>query len=140
MFDAPGKIAIAQLAVFAAAFPLALYCLFRHGKHGLLGWFFISVFCVIRVIGSAMVVHDESRQKPLGEGGLIISSVAVAPLIIAIGGIAHESYFILFLGEFSDCPLLTMILDTSPLKHTGVSFLASFPISSCTSDVWEQLQ
>jgi hypothetical protein len=37
MFDTAGKIAIAQLAILAAVIPFALYCLFKYGKHGLLG-------------------------------------------------------------------------------------------------------
>lgn len=91
MFDTSGKIAIAQLVFFAVAIPFALYCLIKHGKHGLLGWFFISAFCAVRIVGSAIIVSDESGQKPVSEAGLIISSVAIAPLIIALGGIAHES-------------------------------------------------
>jgi hypothetical protein len=92
MFDTAGKSAIAQLVFFVAAIPLAIYCLIKHGKHGLLGWFFITTFCAVRIVGAAIIVSAESAQKPVSEAGLIISSVAIAPLIISIGGIAHESY------------------------------------------------
>lgn len=91
MFDTTGKIAIAQLAFFLAAFLPAQYVLFKHGLHGLLGWLFITLFCVIRIVGTAIIIHDESKNNPISEAGLIISSVAIAPMIIAISGIAHES-------------------------------------------------
>lgn len=92
MFDTGGKIAVAQLAFFVIAIFLALYCLVKHGKHGLLGWVFLCVFCTIRIVGAAIIVSDESTNKTVSEAGLIIASVAIAPLIISIGGIAHESY------------------------------------------------
>ncbi|KFY76387.1 hypothetical protein V499_03963 [Pseudogymnoascus sp. VKM F-103] len=92
MFDTAGKIAIAQLAFFIIAIFPALYCLFKHGQHGLLGWGFLCVFCIIRIVGAANIVSDESTNKTLSEAGLIIASVAIAPPIISIGGIAHESY------------------------------------------------
>jgi hypothetical protein len=91
-FDTTGKISIAQLAFFAAALGPANYVLWKHGVQGIMGWLFISLFCVIRIVGAAIIIHDESGGNPVSEAGLIISSVAIAPLIIATSGIAHESY------------------------------------------------
>jgi hypothetical protein len=91
MFDTTGKISIAQLAFFLAAFIPAQYVLFKHRKTGFFGWLFICLFCIIRIVGAAIIIHDESGNNTVSEAGLIISSVAVAPMIIAIGGIAHES-------------------------------------------------
>ncbi|KFZ25178.1 hypothetical protein V502_00347 [Pseudogymnoascus sp. VKM F-4520 (FW-2644)] len=92
MFDTAGKIAIAQLAFFIIAIFPALYCLFKHGQHGLLGWVSLCVFCIIRIVGAAIIVSDESTNKTVSEAGLIIASVAIAPMIISVGGVAHESY------------------------------------------------
>jgi hypothetical protein len=71
---------------------------FTEIKNSRLGPFFLSsltsnlqLLCGIRIIGAAIIIHDESKKNPISEAGLIISSVAVAPMIIAIGGIAHES-------------------------------------------------
>lgn len=75
MFDKAGKIAIAQLAFFIIAIFPALYCLFKHGQLGLLGWGFLCVFCIIRIVGAAIVVSDESTNKTVSEVGLIIASV-----------------------------------------------------------------
>jgi len=91
MFDTTGKIAIAQIAFFLAALLPAQYMLFKHRKYGFLGWLFICLFCIIRIVGAAIIIHDESGNHPISEAGLIISSIAIAPLIISIGGIAHES-------------------------------------------------
>lgn len=91
MFDTTGKIAIAQLAFFLAAVLPAHYCLFKHRGHGFLGWLFLCLFCIIRITGAAIIVADESGNKAVSKAGLIISSVAVAPLILSVAGIAHES-------------------------------------------------
>ncbi|KIM98602.1 hypothetical protein OIDMADRAFT_31384 [Oidiodendron maius Zn] len=92
MFDTTGQISIVQLAFFSVAIWPAFYCLIKHGKHGLLGWIFICLFCTIRIVGAGIIIGDESGDKPLSEGGLILSAVAIAPLVISVGGIAHESY------------------------------------------------
>lgn len=92
MFDTGGKIAIAQLAFFVVAIFPGIYCFFKHGKHGLLGWFFISAFCMVRIVGAGIIVSDESGDKPLSEAGSIISSVAIGPLIISTAAIGQESY------------------------------------------------
>ena len=138
MFDTTGKIAIAQLAFFIIAIPLTLYCLFKHGKHGLLGWFFISLFCIIRIVGAALIISNESANKPLSTAGLIISSVAIAPLIISVGGIAHESYGVTYSLEYLSPHKLTTYLDTSPLSRAGVLFSDFFLTSSFTLVVLEQ--
>lgn len=91
MFDTTGKIAIAQLAFFIAAFIPSQYVLFKHRGTGFFGWLFICLFCIVRIVGAAIIIHDESGNNPVSETGLIISSVAIAPMIISISGIAHES-------------------------------------------------
>ena len=92
MLDTTGQICIVQLAFFSVAILPAFYCLIKHGKHGLLGWICICLFCAIRIAGAGIIIGDESGDKPLSEGGLILSAVAIAPLVISVGGIAHESY------------------------------------------------
>lgn len=91
MFDVTGQVAIAQLAFFLVAVFIACYCLFKHGKQGLPGWVFICLFCVIRIIGSALIISDETGNKPVGKAALVVSSVAVAPLVLSVAGVAHES-------------------------------------------------
>jgi hypothetical protein len=91
MFDTTGHIAIAQLAFFLIAILPANYCLLKHGLPGILGWLFLVMFCLIRIIGTAIIVSDESRNKPVSQAGGIITSIAIAPLIIATAGVAHES-------------------------------------------------
>jgi hypothetical protein len=38
-----------------------------------------------------MIVHYETNNQPVSEAALVISSIAIAPLMIALGAIAHES-------------------------------------------------
>jgi len=92
MFSTSGKISVAQLAFFAAALLPTNYVLFKHRKSGFFGWLFICLLCIIRIVGAAMVIHYESENKPVSEAGLIISSIAVAPMIIGLSGVANESF------------------------------------------------
>jgi len=92
MFDTTGHIAIAQLVFFLIAILPANYCLLKHGLLGILGWLFLVLFCLIRITGAAIIVSDESKNMAISEAGGIITSVAIAPLIIATAGVAHESF------------------------------------------------
>lgn len=86
-----GAVEDAQLAVFAAFLLPSLYILFKHGKRGLLGWLYVHLFCVIRVVGSAMLLHYESKHE-ISEAAMIISSLGLSPLLLSIVSILHEAY------------------------------------------------
>jgi preprotein translocase subunit Sec61beta len=93
MLDDTGNIALAQIIFFGLATVPSLYCLCSHGIIGLPGWIYVTVFCVIRIVGGAILVHFESETNGIGitPTGLIVSSIAIAPLVMAIAGVAHES-------------------------------------------------
>ncbi len=98
MFDTSESIALGQLIFFLVCTPPSFYILFKHLKSNLSGWLFLTVFCTIRIVGSAIVVHSQTTSEPVGKAGSIIPSVAVLPLIIAVTGVGHESYVLLFCG------------------------------------------
>ncbi|KZF24327.1 hypothetical protein L228DRAFT_281412 [Xylona heveae TC161] len=80
----------AQLAVFALLFFPSLYCLFRHGKTGILGWFYVNLFCALRVIGCALTIRDE-HNGTVGTAATIIMSVGLSPLLLSAAGILGEA-------------------------------------------------
>ena len=95
MLDSTGGISVAQITFFIAITPPILYCLWDHGKAGLLGWFFLFTFCMLRIIGAGFVVNSQATGA-VGGVGSIISQVALSPLFFAFCGIQHELY--VFLG------------------------------------------
>jgi hypothetical protein len=69
-----------------------LFTLFRHGRHGILGWFYLQFFCAIRAIGSIIDLKAESNGTTNSTAVVIVNSVGLSPLILAALGIMHEAY------------------------------------------------
>lgn len=78
-------LAIAQLAVYATLALPTQYILIKHGKRGILGWFYVCTFEILRLVGSGMEL-----SKPGSAGAFIISSIGLSPLLLAALGILHE--------------------------------------------------
>lgn len=79
---------IAQLIIFVILLQPAIYCLFKHGRHGLLGWLYLQLFCLVRVVGAAMIIHEKSST---GLAATIVGSFGLSPLLLSAAGILHES-------------------------------------------------
>jgi hypothetical protein len=74
----------AELAIYIAlAFP-TIYLIIKHGRQGFLGWFFLFIFCILRITGNALALKSSSATAS------IISSVGLSPLLLAASGILHE--------------------------------------------------
>jgi hypothetical protein len=80
----------AQLAIYAALSILVIYILFRHGRPGLIGWFYIFGFCSLRVVGGALSLSSEKSGTPSTTAAMI-SSIGLSPLLIGISGLLHEA-------------------------------------------------
>jgi fatty-acid desaturase len=91
MFDDAGNIALAQCIFFGLVIVPAIYCLFTHGTRGLPGWIYVIIFCVMRVTGGAILLNSVTQNLGVTPAGLIVSSVAIAPLVMAVAGVAHET-------------------------------------------------
>ena len=89
MLDSTGGISIAQITLFSVVAPPVLYCLWRHGKAGFLGWFFLLVFCALRIVGAGLVINGQVTGN-VNSTGAVISQVALSPLFFAFCGIQHE--------------------------------------------------
>lgn len=81
---------IAELVIYIFLFQPALYCLWKHGKRGILGWLYLQFFCAIRVVASAVTIHEEDTHTS-GSTSLILSSVGLSPLLLAAAGVLHEA-------------------------------------------------
>ncbi|CAK7218492.1 hypothetical protein SEUCBS140593_003565 [Sporothrix eucalyptigena] len=76
----------AKLAIYIVLIQPSFYTLWKHGRTGLLGWFYLNAFCVLRIVTDAMTLHPNT-----GTATLILASIGLAPLLFATAGILHEA-------------------------------------------------
>jgi hypothetical protein len=81
---------ISQIVIFGLLTPPATYCLFKHGKSGLLGWLFVVSFCFIRTLGAILQYRDE-QNNTVTLSAQIVSNLGITPLLLATAGLLHES-------------------------------------------------
>lgn len=86
------SIAAAKLALYIILAQPAIYCLFKHGKTGFIGWLYVQIFCVLRITTGGIGLHGSSSST----GTVILNSIGLSPLLLAASGILHEAY-VLFL-------------------------------------------
>ncbi|KAL7940978.1 hypothetical protein V8C42DRAFT_361525 [Trichoderma barbatum] len=77
----------AKLAIYLILLQPALFCLWKHGKTGFLGWLFVQLFCVLRIATGGIGLHVDQK----GEAAVILNSIGLSPLLLAISGILHEA-------------------------------------------------
>lgn len=70
------------------SFPV-IYCLVKHRRTGLSGWFYFLAFTTLQVVGSGMIVSAGEHGTP-STTALIITEIGLSPLILGIAGIIHE--------------------------------------------------
>ena len=85
-------VSYAQVVLFIIMIFPALYCAVKHGKHGLLAWPFIVTFCMIRIAGGIITIHNIDTNTPMSIAALVVSSLGINPLIAASEGVLHEAY------------------------------------------------
>ena len=75
-----------------------LYILFRHGWPGFLGWFYLQLFCILRIIGNGLSINTPLDPTPLAgsaassnKATLIVNNIGLSPLLLATAGILHEA-------------------------------------------------
>ena len=84
-------LATASLVIYAILLQPTLYCLWAHGRHGFLGWFYLQIFCLLRVIGNALDLHSTATATKSSHSLLIINNIGLSPLLLATAGILHEA-------------------------------------------------
>lgn len=62
----------------------------KHGKRGFLGYFLLNSFCLLRIIGSAVVIHADATHTN-NKNTLLINSIGLSPLLLACAGVLHEA-------------------------------------------------
>ncbi|KAI9640350.1 hypothetical protein NHQ30_011095 [Ciborinia camelliae] len=87
----PKGLTVVLLIVYIILFQPAIYILFKHGRSGILGWISIQVFCLIRVVGSAITLHEEAIHST-SKWSILVNSIGLSPLLLGSMGILHEAH------------------------------------------------
>ena len=80
-------VAIPQLTVYIILLPLIAYLLYAHGKHGLLGYIYLFLFCALQLISAGLQIASSKSTT-----AAILSSVGLSPLLLALAGVVHEAH------------------------------------------------
>ena len=79
---------IVELAFYAPALLLAVYVVFKHGHGRQLGWIYLAVLAVIRIVGgSTGIVVISHPSQGLTEATTIASTIGLSPLLLAMLGL-----------------------------------------------------
>jgi hypothetical protein len=86
-------LSVVELALYLVLTPITAFLAFRHHLHGLLGHFYLNIFCVIRVVADIVAIaqrnHDPSKPTIINA---VLSSIGLSPLILALAGFIHETH------------------------------------------------
>ena len=79
---------IVQLVYYGIATPLIAYLLFQHGFARQIGWLYLAVLALLRIIGAATgIASVKTPSEGLIETTLICTSVGISPLLLSLLGI-----------------------------------------------------
>jgi low temperature requirement protein LtrA len=82
-------IAVAEEAFYASALLLSLYVTFKHGFSKGSGWVFLTIFCIIRIVGSAAQLATINKTDPQTAEtiALVCAVLGLSPLVLSTLGI-----------------------------------------------------
>jgi hypothetical protein len=89
MVAAAEGIAYGELVVYIPVFFLTLIVVFRHGFKREMGWIYLAIFCIVRIVGAIFKIeashHPDSKTDI--EWATILQSVGLSPLLMASLGL-----------------------------------------------------
>ncbi|KAF2724208.1 hypothetical protein K431DRAFT_282056 [Polychaeton citri CBS 116435] len=86
-------LSIAMLVFYCPALVLSSFIIFKHGLKRQLGWFYLVLLSLLRVIGSSTSIYmavNNDYSSGLVETSIITSAVGTAPLISALLGFQNR--------------------------------------------------
>jgi hypothetical protein len=81
---------VVELLLYAILINPTLFCLFHHGRKGIFGWYLLLTFCLLRIVGAVLQIHND-KTKSTSADAMIISSIGLSPLLLATEAILHEA-------------------------------------------------
>ena len=86
----PSALLVTTLIIYAVLIQPILYCVWKHGARGLLGWLVIQIFCVIRILGSVLQIREEKTGSDI-TATLVIANFGLSPMLLGVAGVLHEA-------------------------------------------------
>jgi hypothetical protein len=89
MLNPKGDLSAAELAFFSPALLIGVYIIVRHGFSRRLGWLYIVLLSILRIIGASCTLYMETNNDytaSLLETAAITSAVGTTPLLLALMG------------------------------------------------------
>ncbi|KAL9597590.1 MAG: hypothetical protein Q9219_005029 [cf. Caloplaca sp. 3 TL-2023] len=79
------RLAIAELVFYLPALALSVLVNFRHGFRRELGWFYLILLSVIRLVGNSMEIAANSENNlNLFIGAAVLNGIGLSPLLLAM--------------------------------------------------------
>ncbi|KAJ6007894.1 integral membrane protein [Penicillium herquei] len=128
----------ADLAVYLVLLPIVIYVFYCHRYLSSLPWYYMTIFCLARIVGGGMGVKDSSS-----EAAGIIQSVAITPLVLGLDGLTHEARSFRFPGYHKKLGMV-MIVGTSvamiaaiAMSITGALHVYAGKTEATWVDLWK---
>lgn len=87
------KLYIVELVVYLLLLPFTLYLTWRHRRHGLLGYFYLQVYCLVRVVADIIDLLPANRDATHATiATAVLSAVGLSPLLLSLSGFLHEAH------------------------------------------------
>src|SRR6266567_1090538 len=89
MVDSKEALAIAQLAVYIPVLICTIFIIFRHGFNKQVGWRFLGILCLVRIVGSCFeiaAIHHLDNKTDV-KWSAILQSVGITPLLLTALGL-----------------------------------------------------
>ncbi|CZS99354.1 hypothetical protein WAI453_008207 [Rhynchosporium graminicola] len=82
-------VSIGEIIVYTWAIAVAIFLVMRHGFRKNSGWIYLVIFCLARIIGSAMqlAIISKPTSTSLYTGYAILNNVGLSPLMFAAMGL-----------------------------------------------------
>ncbi|KKK22786.1 hypothetical protein P175DRAFT_0483191 [Aspergillus ochraceoroseus IBT 24754] len=77
---------VADLVLYIILLPLTVYNLWTHLWAGFLAWYYLGVFCAVRVIAGGLGAGNSDTMV-----ASILIGVGTSPLILTVDGLVHEA-------------------------------------------------
>lgn len=86
-------VSIVSLAIYVPLLFPTIYLVIKHGSSRSSGWFYLILFCLLRVIGSAVSIYAALNPSDVTAvtWGIAISGVALSPLLWASMGLLRRA-------------------------------------------------
>ncbi|KAJ9613559.1 hypothetical protein H2200_003501 [Cladophialophora chaetospira] len=94
-FTYPDGVAVCKLIYYSPALIASLYVSSKHGFHRGSGWIFLTIFCIIRIIGAAAQLATIGKSNPhtAETVALLTAVLGLSPLLLATLGILARIYY-----------------------------------------------